>query len=297
MKEAVLKDEESFFAVQQDFSLFLNDYISKGVSGQSVEHQQNVRRLFQSPAVFDSFVAILVQELRKKPIRYHLCVPEARNAVIEQLVNQMVNTMIEKKLNPQKMGEIIEKLPLVVIDLEKKNLGSAADLQRNEVHQYKLYLSGYHKLCYGLWRPEDIRRVSLPQFKGANSGLLLWGNRGVGKSQILSYVSAWAHENKWAVINIPKCEAFTDGKQEIFRFKNGLYLQPILAKKLLMALRHSNELLFRHSDVNMSVYGKIDISGVKDGEPEPCPKVWDAERQCWTDAWKEHLYDFEIKSL
>lgn len=82
--------------------------------------------------------------------------------MIEQLVNQMVNTMLEKKLNPQKMGEIIENMPLVVINLEKKNLGSAADLQRNEVHQYKLYLSGYHKLCYGLWRPEDIRRVSLP---------------------------------------------------------------------------------------------------------------------------------------
>jgi hypothetical protein len=47
----------------------------------------------------------------------------------------------------------------------------------------------------------------------------------------------------------------------------------------------------------MSVYGKIDISGVKDGEPEPCPKVWDAERQCWSDAWKDQLYDFEIKEL
>lgn len=162
MKEAVLKDEESFFAVQQDFSIFLNDYIFKGISSQSLEHQQNVKRLFQSPAVFDSFVAILVQELRKKPIRYHLCVPEARGAVIEQLVNQMVNTMLEKKLNPQKMGELIEHMPLVVINLDKKNLGSASDMQRNEVHQYKLYLSGYHKLCHGLWRPEDIRRVSLP---------------------------------------------------------------------------------------------------------------------------------------
>ena len=31
--------------------------------------------------------------------------------MIEQLVNHMVNKMIEKKLNPQKMGEIIENLP------------------------------------------------------------------------------------------------------------------------------------------------------------------------------------------
>lgn len=142
-----------------------------------------------------------------------------------------------------------------------------------------------------------MRRVSLPRFKGANSGLLLWGNRGVGKSQILTYVSAWAHENRWAVVNIPRCENFVDGKEEIFRFKNGLYLQPVLAKQLLFSLRTSNEYLFRNADVDMSVYGKIDISGQKDGDVEPCPKVWNAERQCWSDAWKEHLYDFEIKQL
>ena len=205
--------------------------------------------------------------------------------------------MHSKKLNPQKLSEIIENLSMVVIDLPKSNLGKYSDLQKNEVHQYKLYLSGYHKVCHGLWRPEDSRRVSLPNFKGANSGLLLWGNRGVGKSQILTYVTAWAHENKWAVLAIPKADAYTDGKHEIFRFKNGLYLQPILAKKLLMQLRHSNEYLFKNSDVDLSVYGKIDISGVRDGDPEPCPKVWDEERQCWTDAWKEHLYDFEIKNL
>jgi len=209
----------------------------------------------------------------------------------------MVAVMLDKKLNPQKISEIIENAPCITIDLDKKYLGSAADLQKNDVHQYKLLFSAYHKICYGLWRPEDIRRVSLPNFKGANSGVLLWGNRGTGKSQVLSYASAWAHENRWAVVNIPSCEAFVDGTEETFRFKNGLYLQPILAKQLLFSLRTSNELLFRTTEVDMSVYGKIDISGVKDGEPEPCPKVWDTERQCWSDAWKEHLYDFEIKEL
>ena len=33
VKEVVLKDEERFFAVQQDFSLFLHDYINKDISG------------------------------------------------------------------------------------------------------------------------------------------------------------------------------------------------------------------------------------------------------------------------
>ena len=75
-----------------------------------------------------------------------------------------------------------------------------------------------------------MRRVSLPRFKGDNTGLLLWGPRGCGKSQILTYATAWAHENRWLVLTVPSCEAFVDGNEEIERHKNGLYLQPILAK-------------------------------------------------------------------
>ena len=100
VKEAVLKDEERFFAVQQDFSLYLLDYMNKEIAGEPLEYQQNVKRLLQSPAVFDGLVSILVQELRKKPIRYHLCVPEARNRVIDQVIRQVVQVMLDKKLNP-----------------------------------------------------------------------------------------------------------------------------------------------------------------------------------------------------
>ena len=45
----------------------------------------------------------------------------------------------------------------------------------------------------------------------------------------------------------------------------------------------------------MSIYGKYDISGVKDGEPEPCPRVWDNLRKTWSDDWKKALYDAEIE--
>jgi hypothetical protein len=36
--------------------------------------------------------------------------------------------MVEKKLNPQKIGEIIENSSCITLDLDKKLLGSAADL-------------------------------------------------------------------------------------------------------------------------------------------------------------------------
>lgn len=113
----------------------------------------------------------------------------------------------------------------------------------------------------------------------------------------MSYVTAWAHENNWMVVTVPRAEMFTDGSEEIFRYKNGLYLQSSFSKEYLYDFRISNEQLLRNTDVNMSLYGKYDISGVKDGDPEPCPRVWDKERETWTDSWKEHLFDFEIKYL
>jgi len=47
-----------------------------------------------------------------------------------------------------------------------------------------MYLNGCHKKCYHHWRPEDIRRVELVkgEFKGFNTGGLLWGEKGCGKS-------------------------------------------------------------------------------------------------------------------
>ena len=68
-----------------------------------------------------------------------------------------------------------------------------------------------------------------------------------------------------------------------------------LTTKLLNDFAFSNQKILSETDVDMSVYGKIDMSGIKDGEQEPNPKVWDAERECWSDSWKDNMYDFEVK--
>ena len=56
----------------------------------------------------------------------------------------------------------------------------------------------------------------------------------------------------------------------------------------------SNEQLLNEVDVDMSNYGMYDISGVRDDEPEPNPREWDEVRKCWTDHWKEHLFEHEL---
>ena len=55
--------------------------------------------------------------------------------------------------------------------------------------------------------------------------------------------------------------------------------------------------MFREFDVDTSRYGLYDITGVKDGDEEPCPRTWDPHRQCWSDDWKNFMYDAEVKAL
>ena len=83
----------------------------------------------------------------------------------------------------------------------------------------------------------------------------------------------------------------------IERMKNGLYLQPELAARLLSDLRTANEQIFREMDVNLDLYGKYDMTGVHEDDDEPCPRTWDPIRQCWSDDWKSFLYDVELKFL
>jgi hypothetical protein len=112
------------------------------------------------------------------------------------------------------------------LDLNKGSLSQGnQDRQVNETVKYKLYLQGYHKFCKHLWRPEDIRRVSFNRFKGYNTGCLLYGERGCGKSQILTYLTAWAHEKQWVNLTISDPQAILGGDGAIFRHKDGLYLQ------------------------------------------------------------------------
>lgn len=71
-------------------------------------------------------------------------------------------------------------------------------------------------------------------FVGLNSGIMLTGSRGAGKSGVLNFLNLWAIKNDWIVAPLFKSSTLTKNKTMIRRHNiTGLYLQNDLAVEWL----------------------------------------------------------------
>lgn len=56
------------------------------------------------------------------------------------MLSKILQIVDEHKLKPMKFAEILEHMPLLTLSLKKADLGgSFGDLQKAEVHEYKMY--------------------------------------------------------------------------------------------------------------------------------------------------------------
>ena len=84
--------------MQQDFSIELIDYLEHIKVTEGQERYNALKEFLSPPGVFDGFVAVMIQELRRKPIRMHLCDKEGgRRALLNQLVNKIYDFMVVQK--------------------------------------------------------------------------------------------------------------------------------------------------------------------------------------------------------
>lgn len=81
-----------------------------------------MKDFFRAPGVFDGFINVLVQELRKSPIRPHLCDPTARAKLIDQFVHALMSKCDEVKWELHDFKEIFEKLRVINLILKKSDL-------------------------------------------------------------------------------------------------------------------------------------------------------------------------------
>ncbi|KAL8274173.1 hypothetical protein Esti_002015 [Eimeria stiedai] len=94
------------------------------------------------------------------------------------------------------------------------------------------------------------------------SGFLLDGHRGVGKSFVLNYLVAWARENEWLVVYEPLPSKYARDIGDIRRSSAGVYIQSAFARVFLERLLLFNEKLLREIPVDFQVYGTSALDGV-----------------------------------
>lgn len=124
VKEELLQNEQAFTAMQQDFSLELIDYLNDIKANQGQEKYNIMKDFLSPPGIFDGLVSVVIQEMRRKPIRMHLCdVKSGRKALLDQLITKIYNHMVvEKKFKIKNFSDVCQYMPKINLALKKSDL-------------------------------------------------------------------------------------------------------------------------------------------------------------------------------
>lgn len=109
---------------------------------------------------------------------------------------------------------------------------------------------------------------SMPYFASFNystpscKSVFLGGLGGTGKSMILAYAAMYAFKNNWIVINVPNVHKWTqDHLATPVKMFNGLFVIDEHVVEWLDEFKTANEHLLKDMKVDLSLYGKMDLTG------------------------------------
>jgi len=268
----VLNDEELYPRIFHDFALTFLDRLAP------FRKDEIMNRMFTDCYLFDTLVNVLVRELINKDLRAHLINQEKRAKIIDQVLVQ-VREKLTAESNPQRIKETFNTIEAFNLVVEE---------QGQEAQNHSILLRRYANSPRTV--PATMREYGLKNFIGFNSGAIVSGMRGAGKSGLLMYATMWAHKNNWIVVNPPDAYFLTQNRQRLRRHHDsGLYLEFAKAQAFLKAFKTSNGELIKDIPIDMKLYGKYNLAGVHDDEPEPIPVTYDKVRKVWSNDWERFI--------
>eukprot|EP01016_Furgasonia_blochmanni_P047849 TRINITY_DN7069_c0_g1_i3.p1 TRINITY_DN7069_c0_g1~~TRINITY_DN7069_c0_g1_i3.p1 ORF type:complete len:535 (-),score=119.21 TRINITY_DN7069_c0_g1_i3:242-1846(-) len=274
----VLNDEEIFPKIVQEFSVEVLDAITP------LRKDPLAQRLFTNSFFFDVLVSVLVREIVNPTFRPYITEKKHRKVIAEQMIKQVMERVDKKQCNSQYQGQLLSQIGYFEFRVEGE--------RGQPPFEYRIDLKHYAKKPR--WVPEVMKEYGIPNFIGFNSNGLFNGPRGIGKSCALLYSTIWALKNDWIVAKVPSAWDWTHRDLHLDRHPlTGLYLQYQLAREFLADFRRCNLEKIREIPVNMSLYGHYNYSGVHKDDPDPNPKLWDPERQIWSNSWEKFVDEDE----
>lgn len=305
---------EVFSLFYQEFALTLLNIINES---KNPEYSY----MMTNSDIFDSLLTVFIRSLKKNHFNLFLVTPSTRYTIFKEVLGQIhlklankfkfssddnVNKDLrisEKDYYPiSYFDEIINAFRVLKFELdysdikahcEKNNYNLCEEFSKRTKVQFTLHLTDYLENCKMQWRPVDHRDI-LNQFKGFNTGALLHGEAGNGKSMTLAYLHAWAKESGWVVFGVNNPRKFTHGNFDVEWHPSGVYVQPELAKEFLLDFKIINYNIIKNAYIDKNsaedgyIYGRHDFAGNNLDQIEPVPVLWDERRQTYTDSWKVH---------
>ena len=286
-----LKNLDVFSLYFQHFSHYLNDVLNDLPN-------KSHKYLFTNTDVFDSLVLMFVTSLKKANFANALVTPSSLTSIMTFIVNKIVNDF-EADVHIFNFTEIIQRFKKFRVIYSTDGIVEYAAKQGASVtydfpsSAFTFYLENMYLPGQKHWRPSDIRDISNGT-RGFNSGILLTGQAGSGKSMIMNYVKLWAIQNNWIVCTVNASE-FVDDFRQYDPHECGLFIQHDLARDWLVQFKQTN---FANLDVEIDyeIYGKCNYAGVYDNEAA-VPVFYDPLTKSYTDDWKKVRNILEKENL
>jgi len=294
----LVRDEDYFRSFYYDFCLDLIEVYKE------IKYKDQLgRQVLEAASIFDSIVSILVRSLNQRTLRLFLLHKSARKKIMKEFLERIKEEVTREKIVPINMSEILITLSSVDFNLDYADLKDVLKAEelpkdlKDGKRKYTLLLKLLQRFGHHLWRPKSVSKFSLPEFKGFNTGGLLWGERGRGKSQTLAYLGCWAHDNNWATIFIPSGYKLVRGFEHSTPHSCGLYMQPEYAQEILIGIQQTNKDVFANLPVDMSLYGKHNLAGWHDSDPPPFVPEYDSIRKALSHYRKILSSESQLKAL
>ncbi|CAK74508.1 unnamed protein product (macronuclear) [Paramecium tetraurelia] len=252
--------KEGFFIIM--FNVLKGDF-----NDELRKHRNNelFQRVFATSVNFDALLTVilnhweLIQQLRT---------PDQRKEFFKSLVDQLLEKIDKQQANAS-MPELL-----------------FSTVKTLQFQDFTLDLTKYANNPLPVPKSLIENRFG-EQYYGYSSNLLFYGDHGAGKSGVLMQAIIFAQQTGWIVAVVPSGYNWTSLKYEAKRhFKTGLYMQPKAAQEWLEQFKEANQEHLKTFQVDLSLYGKFNLSGVHDDDPDPCPNLYDERRGY-------HFKDFE----
>lgn len=268
-----------------------------------------LHHLFTNSAdLFDGTIYILVQELAKEPL--FLATFGDSEVDLASIKCTEFKEFIHNNSKLKQYLELIsdyylEKIPssdmLKQVQMKSFIEHISSTLPLGDL--YSIDLTAYTKMNLQRQVASELENLKMDSYRGWNTGAILTGIRGTGKSQILSGLALWAlQEGSWVVFKVPRGSDFTQNSTLLQWDPSGLYLQIETAIDLLKEFHLINKDKLAEIEVNKDLYGKFNIVGLHDVYdadyiPWPSQHKFVDEVQVWTDDWKQFYDEESMKDL